>query len=77
MILIIGENTTELEQAKILIQNIHTDTDIILLQDTSKVMLPMSKEERASLYEYGDRAKKLVVEADIVYLYRDGFIRLK
>ena len=53
------------------------DEEIKTLLEISRILVPMSKEERAYLYDYGKKAKELAQEANMVYLYRKKLIRLK
>ena len=78
MILIIAEDKEKIEIAKKEVRKLHkTDDEIKTLLEISRILVPMSKEERAYLYDYGKKAKELAQEADMVYLYREKLIRLK
>ncbi len=79
MILIIGEDEKKLENAVNKVKKIcdKDDRDIRTVVEISRILVPMSKDERAYLYDYGRKAKELVQEADTVYLYRDKLVRLK
>jgi hypothetical protein len=78
MILIIAEDKEKIEIAKKEVKKLHkTDYEIKTLLEISRILVPMSKEKRAYLYDYGKKAKELAQEADMVYLYREKLIRLK
>ena len=78
MILIIAEDKEKIEIAKKEVRKLHkTDDEIKTLLEISRILVPMSKEERAYLYDYGKKAKELAQEANMVYLYREKLIRLK
>ena len=79
MILIIAEDMDKLEIAEKELKKLYNidDKEIKTLLEISRVLVPMSKEERAYLYEYGKKAKELAQEADMVYLYREELFRLK
>lgn len=79
MILIIGEDEKKLENVVNKVKEIcdKDDRDIRTVVEISRILVPMSKDERAYLYDYGRKAKELAQEADAVYLYRDKLVRLK
>ena len=78
MILIIAEDKEKIEIAKKEVKKLHkTDDEIKTLLEISRILVPMSKEKRAYLYDYGKKAKELAQEANMVYLYREKLIRLK
>ena len=79
MILIIGEDEKKLENAVNKVKQIcdTDDHDIRTVVEISRILVPMSKDDRAYLYDYGRKAKELAQEADTVYLYRDKLVRLK
>ena len=79
MILIIAEDNEKIEISKKEVKKLYKtdDRDIKILLEISRILVPMSKEKRAYLYDYGKKAKELAQEADIVYLYREKLIRLK
>lgn len=79
MILIIGEDEKKLENAVNKVKKIcdTDDYDIRTVVEISRILVPMSKDDRAYLYDYGRKAKELAQEADTVYLYRDKLVRLK
>lgn len=78
MILIIAEDKEKIEIAKKEVKKLHkTDYEIKTLLEISRILVPMSKEKRAYLYDYGKKAKELAQEANMVYLYREKLIRLK
>ena len=79
MILIIGEDEKKLENAVNKVKKIcdTDDQDIRTVVEISRILVPMSKDDRAYLYDYGRKAKELAQEADTVYLYRDKLVRLK
>lgn len=79
MILIIGEDEKKLENAVNKVKKICDidDHDIRTVVEISRILVPMSKVDRAHLYDYGKKAKELAQEADTVYLYRDKLVRLK
>ena len=78
MILIIAEDKEKIEIAKKEVKKLHkTDYEIKTLLEISRILVPLSKEKRAYLYDYGKKAKELAQEANMVYLYREKLIRLK
>ena len=79
MILIITEDKEKIEIAKKEVKKLYKtdDEEIKTLLEISRILVPMSKEERAYLYDYGKKAKELVQKANMVYLYREKLIRLK
>ena len=79
MILIRAEDKEKIEIAKKEVKKLYKtdDEEIKTLLEISRILVPMSKEERAYLYDYGKKAKELAQEANMVYLYREKLIRLK
>ena len=79
MILIITEDKEKIEIAKKEVKKLYKtdDEEIKTLLEISRILVPMSKEERAYLYDYGKKAKELAQKANMVYLYREKLIRLK
>ena len=79
MILIITEDKEKIEIAKKEVKKLYKtdDEEIKTLLEISRILVPMSKEERAYLYDYGKKAKELAQKADMVYLYREKLIKLK
>ena len=79
MILIIAEDKEKIEIAKKEVKKLYKtdDEEIKTLLEISRILVPMSKEERAYLYDYGKKAKELAQKADMVYLYREKLIKLK